>query len=662
MKIARLSVLSLAAIALLALGCNNSSSTIVSVGYSGSVTGPDGEAVVGATVYLVSAAAINTDPMTVADMFANTSTDRDEPLEDAVRNFGNTFAKAVTDAAGAFSLATIADGSYFIYAEPVGTEYLPGGSICRNSVNASGLRGNTTASIVMSSSPSITATFSGMSTCLTCHEKEAQKATAHRLGFTVPDTLSALQSDADHPELFDGNAYFLPVDTAGGGTFADGTAVYLSDPDFSRGFDDFKTDLSVPAGTLYVILWLWKDLATGAYNITIENIINGADPLSPATREVKLNYGGGVYKQRYMIEWPGRNGLYNLLQYQTAGDESKYDRTRKQFRDYHFDHYWDQANNLIQAPAASKNINVSCMGCHATGYTQYVDGAEVLCDSVEDVNGEYDIDGDGLLNDLNIGCETCHGPGSEHVAAATSGRYIVNPDHITSSREVMLCGRCHDRLVGNGPNAHNDIPMNAAGEFPPAGISRTEFLTSYVSQTGASPSALWADGMHAKSHHMQAPDFLQALHYRNQHRLMTCTNCHDLHGGTGFRSMLVEEPDDHTQPLCLTCRGAYMGTTAEHTAEVIGVAHGSAVARCIDCHMTKTAKTGAGDYGFLLAAPIGTSADPNNTYFENDITSHVMDVPRKTNVGVAGVLPGSAMPIPYTKACGTCHDPANLQY
>jgi predicted CXXCH cytochrome family protein len=421
---------------------------------------------------------------------------------------------------------------------------------------------------------------------------------------------------------------------------------------------------SVPSGTLYVTLWLWKDLATGAYNITIENNINGADPMSPATREVKLNYGGGVYKQRYMIEWPGRNGLYNLLQYQTAGDESKYDRTRKQFRDYHFDHYWDQANNLIKAPAASKNINVSCLGCHATGYTQYVDGTtgEVLCDSVEDVQGEYDIDGDGFLNDLNIGCETCHGPGSEHVAAATSKRYIVSPDYISPSREVMLCERCHDRLVGNGPNAHNDIPMNVAGEFPLAGISRNDFLASYVSQTGASASALWADGVHAKSHHMQTPDFLQSKHYRNGTTLLTCLSCHDTHGGTGFERILTADPDDPAQPLCMPCHTADIVDTVTHTTQVIGVAHGSAVATCIDCHMTKTAKTGAGDYGFLLAAPIGTSADPNNTYFENDITSHVMDVPRKTNVGVAGVLPGSAMPIPYTKACGTCHDPANLQY
>jgi hypothetical protein len=77
--------------------------------------------------------------------------------------------------------------------------------------------------------------------------------------------------------------------------------------------------------------------------------------------------------------------------------------------------------------------------------------------------------------------------------------------------------------------------------------------------------------------------------------------------------------------------------------------------------MNKTAKTGSGEFGFLLSAPTGTAADSTETYFENDITSHVFDVPGKTNVGVAGVVPQSAMPIPYTQACATCHDPSLLQ-
>ncbi len=498
-------------------GCFNNSGTTtgpVSLAFAGTVTGAAGEAIAGATVYLVPTTAVDMTPITAEDLRTLTSTNRDEPLEDAVANSGATFSQAVTNGSGAFRFETVPDGLYFVYVAPTGTEYLPGGSWCRNSVAATGLRGNEHATIQISSSPTSAATFVGMSQCLTCHpDKSTEEGVAHRLGFTVPNQLSALQSMDEHPELFDGLAFFLD-----GTVYTDGTPVYMYDPDWSRGFDKFQTSLSDPStsgGTVYAKLWLWHDTATGAYNITIENVINPADPNSPATREVKLDYGGGVLKQRYMIAWPGLNGLYPLLQYQTQGDDAKYDRTRKQFRDYHFDFYWDNAgttgvgtDDVIKTPSISKNINLNCMGCHATGYTQFQDSVtgEVLCDSVEDPNGEYDIDGDGNLNDLNIGCETCHGPGSEHVAA-NAARYIVMPPDITPSREVMLCDRCHDRLEGNGPFAHNDIPMNSSGQFPPAGISRDDYLNNYVATFAPAASKNWPDDIHAKAHHQQTPDF-----------------------------------------------------------------------------------------------------------------------------------------------------------
>lgn len=629
--------------------------------FAGTVVDGADNLVAGATVYLIPNTAIDTTEITSEDIRSGSAEDRDEPLEDAVAAGGTTFTQAVTDSAGAFEFDEVPDGEFFVYVEPAGTEYIPGGSWCRDSVDASGLRTNLDATILISSSPSTAATYVGMTSCLVCHpDEDTEKGAAHRLGFTVPNKLSSLQDDNEHPDVFEGNGYFKL-----GTSYLDGFKVYLHDPDFSRGFDDFQTSITDPAltgGVVYAILWLWKD-ASEKYYITIENIINTGDTMSPATREVKLNYGGPVYKQRYMIEWPGLNGLYPILQFQPAGDEDKFDRTRKQFRDYHFDFFWDKTLNEIKTPDVTKNINRNCLGCHATGYTQFVDSGtgEVLCDSLEDPGGEYDIDGDGTINDLNIGCETCHGPGSEHVAA-NKARFILAPENITPSREVMLCDRCHDRLIGNGPNTHNDVPMNPDGLFPPAGISRAEYLASFVETKGPTASQNWPDDIHAKSHHQHVPDYLKAGHYRNSSHLMSCSQCHNTHAGTGNEHYLREDPNDPDQPMCLTCHQDYIGTSADHTTEILGVAHAKGIATCVDCHMIKTAKTGSGDYGFLLDNPTGTSTDPFITYFENDITSHVFDVPRKTNVGVKGVTPGSAMPIPYTNSCGTCHDPSKLQF
>ncbi len=105
-----------------------------------------------------------------------------------------------------------------------------------------------------------------------------------------------------------------------------------------------------------------------------------------------------------------------------------------------------------------------------------------------------------------------------------------------------------------------------------------------------------------------------------------------------------------------------MPSTAQHTFEKLGVAHGAATASCVDCHMVKTSKTGSGNYGALLSAPTGASGDVTEVYFDNDVSSHVFDVPGKTNPGVGGIVPSSAMPIPYTQACGVCHDPSLLQH
>jgi len=636
--------------------------------FQGSVVGPDGGGVASATVYLVPTDMINTAAITPADILAGTAEDRDEPLEDLVAASGSTFQREVTDADGEFRFKTVDDGKYFVYVEPdaADTEHLPGGNLCRSSMAAVELRGLDTM-IEITSSPPAGATYIGMSTCLSCHPTYAtEKTLAHRLGFRVPGQSSMLQDTSEHPEIDEGLELFLDA-----AAYTGGTPVYFSDYDSTKGFDDFRATLTDPSPTYDVsaILWLWRDTADDTYKITIENVGNPGDPNNFAEREVALTYGGAVYKQRYMIKWPGRNGLYPLLQYQTAGDDSIYERSRKQFRDYHLDFYWDDngtpaliTDDVISDPLPTRTIERNCMGCHAPNYTQFTDGVtgEVLCDSVEDPEGEYDIDGDGFLNDLNVGCESCHGPGSEHAAGmGADGRYLVLPELLSPSREVMLCNRCHDRQIGNG-TIMNDHPLNPADEFPPPGISRADFLADYVTRKGPDVGNYWPDFTHSKSHHQQGPDFLRAAHYRNDRELLSCSDCHDMHGGTGFESALVADPNAADSPLCMKCHEPQIVSTAVHTEAILGVAHGGFIASCVDCHMTKTAKTGAGNYGQLLAAPTGTDADADTTYFENDITSHLFDVIPKS--AVQGETPGTAMPVPYTNACGTCHDASDLKF
>jgi hypothetical protein len=90
-----------------------------------------------------------------------------------------------------------------------------------------------------------------------------------------------------------------------------------------------------------------------------------------------------------------------------------------------------------------------------------------------------------------------------------------------------------------------------------------------------------------------------------------------------------------------------------HSQQKVGFEHDIKIS-CVDCHMTMTMQTGAG-YGKGLVTKEGQN------YWMNDITSHLFTVPRKDNKAVKGVDPGRAMPIPYTNACGTCHDAESLK-
>jgi cytochrome c553 len=664
------SVVGLAAIALMFVACGGGGGSGGGVAPGTptdvifAVSNGAGAAVAGATVYLVPAADVDGSAITASDVLSGASADRDEPLEDQVRLNGATYQQAVTDAAGRATIADVATGKYFWFVEPAAgdNEHLPGGTGCRRSQHTDTLLG-TTVAVTLSGKPGATASYRGSSTCLVCHASYATQAQhAHRLGFAKPGNPGSLQDLSRYPEFDDGWNLFLSAATHTGGT-----KVTCTDFDGTRSFDKFKTFLANPTGTVYLFAWLWRDTADGKYKITLENVINPADPASPRTLEVPLTYGGAVYKQRNLVKVPGRKGLFPLLQYQTEGNESFFDRTRKRVRDYHLDWFWDQNAQTFKDPPNNTNFDANCTACHATGFERIQDpgSGAWLTDAVDDVSGEYDLDGDGTPDELNIGCESCHGPGSDHVDwaanpanAGAQRRYIVQPAALSPSREAMICGRCHDRPLGAWSALTNEEPLNAAGAMAPVGISRSEWLANYTSTKGPKVTDVWADGLHSKSHHQQYSDLLKSTMHRNGRIITVCSDCHDSHGQKPYPHHLTDDPEQPNSNLCLKCHATDLLT---HMNAVTGSTHGGFSTTCVKCHMPGTAKTGAGKYGLLLGAPNGTSGDNAKTYFENDVESHLFVVPRKTHPSVVGIAPASAMPIPYTNSCGgPCHNASTL--
>lgn len=614
--------------------------------------------VAGAKVYLIPAEDVDTSPMTGADILDGSAEDRDEPLEDALRRAGASYPQATTSDQGYAVIDPVPPGQYFFFVVPDDEEHLAGGSICRLSVSFTTFVG-TTRTILLSSRPPESATYVGSTTCVSCHSSYvAFREHAHRLGFATPGRFATLQDPARYPTYTGGWANFL-----NSATYTGGTPVYYFNYDASRGFDKFETSLTDPGAPTVLRAWLWRDTTDGnKFKVTLENVANGGDPRSPWTLEVPLSYGGAVYKQRLLVAVPGRKGHYPFMQWQPDGDDDRWDRTRRVYRDYHMDWFWDAGTQTLQDPPTTSTFEGNCTGCHSTGFQRFQDDdtGEWLSTAVNDNGGAFDLDDDGTPNEINVGCEVCHGPGSSHVLwagepqnAGVQARYIVTPQNLSPGRRVMLCGRCHDRPKGNSTFV-TDEPLNAMGFMPPAGISRHDYIQEFTTRAGPALSNYWSDEVHSKSHRQQASDLLKSPMYRNDRILTVCSDCHDSHGRAPWRNQLDWDPDDADSLLCRNC---HIVDLAAHTLEKVGWNHEPiAGISCTICHQYQVTKSGAGEEGLTKGTPTGGPGDEDRIYWVNDIGAHhFVGVPRKTHPDVVGERPSDAMPIPYTNSCGPCH-------
>jgi len=643
-----------------------------------------GHPVVGATIHLIPITAIDTTTrMTASAIYAPpyTAEAYDEPLEDAIRLRGTDFPRSTTDSEGNFVIANVPDGRFFIHVTPgpEDTAHLPGGDQSRQSYSADQLRGRSM-TIQVSSSPSPAASFVGSSTCLTCHQdQEHWQQTAHKLGWTVPGAPGPMQDFSRHPGYFDALESFPEVED-----YSNGTHFELGDYDAGRGDDKFKlrefSDARLPIEMTYADVYLWKNATEGKYYITMVNRLNGQDPNSPAHLEIKLLYGGAVHDQRYIVSVPpgleDRLGWYTVLRYNMTGRDNRLNRTRRVWQDYKFYLWWSAgpdaqygtADDVLTAPPVNTNtVQTMCAGCHLTGWERYEDpsSGQYLVRAVNDPGGAMNIDDDPEMDEINIGCEGCHGPGSEHVANSGGSGFIVNPKFLSAERSSVICGRCHDRRQGyGGPTNGYTQALNEAGELAKPGISRHELITTFTDPIKKGPTMsgpgradnIWPDDIHSSKPHQQYSDFLKSTMYRNDRLLVTCSDCHDLHGGTPYPTWLIHDADDPASPLCQRCHEV---DVLSHMETKLNAKMKGELTRCIDCHMPGTANKGgtAGDFGRMIRTPPYANAadEENNAYWESSGNSHVFDVPLKTNVGVDGVPPGRAMPVPYTASCGTCH-------
>ncbi|MBK9797522.1 MAG: hypothetical protein IPP58_13705 [Holophagaceae bacterium] len=222
---------------------------------------------------------------------------------------------------------------------------------------------------------------------------------------------------------------------------------------------------------------------------------------------------------------------------------------------------WGGADVLAESPdhwcTPDNTLSRNCAGCHVTGVKI------TTKDFLNDPNPAHKLGSVVVAwdyKDLNISCERCHGPGSEHAASSDKAK-IIAPQHLTAKAGNETCGQCHGNHDGRSQRlllACSNPPSTGPTRTPSATASSCRacdlatFFASYEQPTtGLNPDwkegpMSWPDQIHARSHSMELSELRRSAHFNNRTQRLTCFSCHDAHSMDGGPASLKAGGYDFT--------------------------------------------------------------------------------------------------------------------
>jgi tetratricopeptide (TPR) repeat protein len=274
--------------------------------------------------------------------------------------------------------------------------------------------------------------------------------------------------------------------------------------------------------------------------------------------DYRVLYAFGYFPlQQYLIEFPGGRMQTTRLSWDSR--EKKWFNQLAGEKIHHKD--W------LHWTGNAQNWNTMCASCHSTNLQK-----------------NYDFESDSYhttWNEVNVTCESCHGPGSKHAEFVNSDSYKKGEKIFNSglqysksenpSTQLNTCAPCHARksdiaqkTINSGELMDNIIPQNISNEY------------------------YYADGQ-IRDENYEFGSFSQSKMFHNNVR---CSNCHNPHSGK-----LISAGN----ALCLNCHEPKYDSEAHHFH-----AQNTASAECVNCHMPQKTYMGNDhrrDHSFRIPRP-----------------------------------------------------------
>jgi len=501
---------------------------------------------------------------------------------------------ATTSKDGSFKLEGVTPGNAYLYATTPSKAYLDGETLKSISVkNGATVSGVT---ITLSGRPSEAATYVGMKACSGCHDASLFKSldgTPQTPAYSrfVTEGTSHMVYKNIWPEP---GSKYLPRDP-------NGKLLKVQDPLDGKGmvhlalctkgeepnrqylfkfYPEQKEGVSLTEADLDC-----SDKPADAIWIPVAGTIGGegnwgegyTDP-NHKTPDRTTNFGEG--KQRFMAKlqdvpftakWMKDNNVSREGQKQDyicflpvyiMQDGTPRDSKVLAKGEVGFPAFWQKSPKDWATP--DNTLSRNCAGCHATGITiktkDFPDYKSVV------TYWDY--------KDMNVTCERCHGPGSEH-AKAPDKTQIIMPKYLTAKAGNELCGQCHGSHDGKSQNPMGIFkpPYDANykdtlghGFFVPGVYDLATFYFNFDkarvdrgTDWKGGTFMTWPDQTHGVAHSMEISELRRSAHYNNKSEKLTCYTCHDAHTlNAGPASLKIGSYDFvnaayGNNTLCLAC-------------------------------------------------------------------------------------------------------------